>query len=143
VGKSKKVVIDTNVFISAFGWGGTPLKVVQLLEKEVIRNCVSEKILNELYGALNYHRIAFPVKFQTNILEFVLAYSDIYEPIFVNPKNRLNITPDPDDNQFIECALSAKAKFIITGDKSFLSLKKFEAIRIVTPRYFLQYITSD
>lgn len=138
MGKSKKVVIDTNVFISAFGWGGTPLKIVQLLEKKVIRNCVSEKILNELYGALNYHRMAFPVKFQTNILEFVLAYSDIYEP-----KKRLSITPDPDDNQFIECALSAKAKFIVTGDKSFLSLNKFETIRIVTPRDFLQHIPSD
>lgn len=138
MGKSKKVVIDTNVFISAYGWGGTPLKVVQLLGKEIIRNCVSDKILNELSSALTYHRIAFPVKLQTNILEFVLAYSDIYEP-----KRRLNITPDPDDNQFIECALSANAKFIITGDKSFLSLNKFEAIRIVTPKYFLQHITSD
>jgi predicted nucleic acid-binding protein len=32
VGKGEKVVIDTNVFVSAFGWGGTPLKVIELLE---------------------------------------------------------------------------------------------------------------
>jgi uncharacterized protein len=138
VGKSKKVVIDTNVFISAYGWGGTPLKVVQLLEKEVIRNCVSEKILEELHNAIAYRKIAFPVNLQTDILEYVLAYSDVYET-----KKRFAVTPDPDDNRFIECAISANAKFIITGDKSFLFLSNFKDIRIIAPRAFLQLITSD
>jgi len=41
VGKNEKVIIDTNIFISAFGWGGRPLEVVELLEKEEIRNCIS------------------------------------------------------------------------------------------------------
>lgn len=45
MGKGEKVVIDTNVFVSAFGWGGTLLKVIELLEKGEITNCVSEEIL--------------------------------------------------------------------------------------------------
>jgi putative PIN family toxin of toxin-antitoxin system len=58
--KGKKVVIDTNVFISAFGWGGKPLRIIELLEKGEIRNCISEEILIELCSALAYPKINFP-----------------------------------------------------------------------------------
>lgn len=79
MGKGEKVVIDTNIFISAFGWGGKPLEVVELLEREKLRNCISEEIFNELFTALSYPKLGFPIKLQTEILEFVLAYSDFYE----------------------------------------------------------------
>jgi len=133
VGKNEKVIIDTNIFISAFGWGGRPLEVVELLEKEEIRNCISEGIFNELFVTLLYPKLSFPIKFQTEILEFVLAHSDFY-----TPKENLKLAPDPKDNKFIECALTANAKFIITGDKSFLSLKQFRGIKITTPEDFLK-----
>ena len=133
MGKGKKVVIDTNIFISAFGWGGRPLEVVELLEKEEIRNCISEEIFNELFVTLSYPKLSFSIKLQTEILEFVLAHSDFY-----TPKEKLKLTPDPKDNNFIECALTADANFIITGDKSFLSLKQFRGIKIITPEKFLK-----
>jgi putative PIN family toxin of toxin-antitoxin system len=133
VGKSEKIIIDTNIFISAFGWGGRPLEVVKLLEKKEIRNCISEEIFNELFVTLSYPKLSFPLKLQIEILEFVLAYSDFY-----TPKENLKLTPDPKDNKFIECALTADAKFIITGDKSFLSMKQFKGIKIITPEDFLK-----
>jgi putative PIN family toxin of toxin-antitoxin system len=133
VGKRQKVVIDTNVFISAFGWGGKPYKIMELLEKGRVRNCLSEEILAELIKSLAYPKLQFSPTVQANIIEFVLAYSDIYAI-----KEHLNITPDPDDNKFIECALSAEAKVIITGDKSLLSLQKFRKIKIISPEDFLQ-----
>lgn len=129
----KKVVIDVNIFISAFGWGGKPLRVVELLEKGKIRNCISEEILNELCIALTYYKLGFPKKLQANILEFVIAYSDIYEI-----ENHLNIASDPKDNKFIECALSSNARFLITGDKGLLSLKRFNGIEIITAKEFLK-----
>lgn len=133
MGKDEKVVIDTNIFISAFGWGGRPLKIIELLENGEIRNCVSEETFNELFEALTYPKLGFPIKLQTEILELVLAYSDFY-----SPKENLELTPDPEDNKFIECALSANASFIITGDKGLLSIKQFRNIKIVTPDDFLK-----
>ena len=53
MGTGQKVVIDTNVIISAFGWGGKPLEVTELLEKGEIRNGVSEETLNELIIAIS------------------------------------------------------------------------------------------
>jgi putative PIN family toxin of toxin-antitoxin system len=62
VGKGEKVVIDTNVFVSAFGWGGTPLKVIELLENGEIINCISEEILAELCSTLSYPKLDFPLE---------------------------------------------------------------------------------
>lgn len=132
MGKGEKVVIDTNVFISAFGWGGRPLEVIELLENREIRNCVTEEIIEEFVSAVSYSKLDFPKKLQTNILEFILAYSDIY-----TTKKHLSITSDPKDNKFIECALTANAEFIITGDKGLLSVKQLKGVTIITPDDFL------
>jgi len=133
VGKGEKVVIDTNVFISAFGWGGKPLRLIELLEAGEIRHCASEEIIKELLIAVSYPKLDFTHNVQSDILEFVLAYSDIYEP-----KESVNITSDPDDNKFIECALAARVKFVITGDRKFLSVKQFRNVKIITPDDFLR-----
>ncbi len=130
--ESEKVVIDTNIFISAFGWGGKPLKIIELLEAREIRNCISEEIIKELVSAVSYPKLDFPQELQTNIIEFILAYSDIYET-----KEHLSIASDTKDNKFIECALSSKAEFIITGDKGLLSVKQYKNIKIVSPEDFL------
>lgn len=129
----KKVVIDTNVFISAFGWGGKPLKLMDLLEQGAIRNCVSRETLEELVSALAYPKLSFSHTTQTHVLEFVLSYSDMYEP-----KERLNLASDPDDNKFIECAAAAHAGIIVTGDKKFQALKRHGRIRIMSAEDFLR-----
>ena len=133
MGKVEKVVVDTNIFISAFGWGGKPLKIIELLEKGDLRNCTSEDIIRELFASVSYPKLGFPLVIQTEILEFALAYSDIYE---IN--EFVEIVSDPEDNKFIECALASGAEFIITGDKSLLSIKKYKNIIIVTPEEFLR-----
>ncbi len=131
--KIQKVVIDTNVIISAFGWGGKPFQIMELLERGAVRNCISEQTLKELITALAYPKLAFSHAVQTSILEFVLAYSDVYDPV-----GRIDSAPDPDDNKFIECSVAANARIIITGDRRFLSLKKHGNVRILSPEDFLK-----
>ena len=104
-----------------------------MLERGVLRNCTSEDIVRELFAAVSYPKLGFPQVIQTEILEFVLAYSDIYEI-----KEHVRISPDPKDNKFIECALATDAKFIITGDKGLLSVKQHRGIKILTPEDFLK-----
>ena len=67
MGKIQKVVVDTNVIISAFGWGGKPLQIMELLERGEMRNCVSEHTLKELIAALAYPKLAFSHATQTNM----------------------------------------------------------------------------
>ncbi len=137
MGKSKKVVIDTNIFISAFGWGGKPFKIIELLESSGIVNCISEDITLEVSRALAYPKLDFQQKLQSDILEFIIAHSR-----FFVSKKTLNVAPDPNDNILIECALSAKARFIITGDKKLLAMKKYRDIKFVSPENFLEILSK-
>jgi predicted nucleic acid-binding protein len=46
------------------------------------------------------------------------------------------ICRDPDDDQILSCALSAKADYLVTGDMDLLDLKEFRGTRILTPGAF-------
>src|SRR5207244_12796330 len=67
------------------------------------------------------------------IQEEVLPYAEV-----VKPKRRLRVVQrDPSDNKFVECAVAAKARVIISGDKELLSLGRYRQIRIQSPAQFL------
>ena len=55
----------------------------------------------------------------------------------VAPTRRVKVCRDPDDNVVIETALAGQAAYIVTGDEDLLALKRYESVRIVTPRSFL------
>jgi predicted nucleic acid-binding protein len=44
---------------------------------------------------------------------------------------------DPDDNRFLELAVSGKATHILTGDADLLALHPFRGVPILTPQDFL------
>lgn len=134
MGKVTKVVIDTNVFISGFGWDGKPEAVIDLLENGAISNFITLGIFEELKRVVSYPKLKFSSSLQTKITEFVFSYSR-----FINSGKPVSvIDEDPDDNKFIECALSAHASFIISGDPHLLALGQYENIIIVTPAQFLE-----
>ena len=47
------------------------------------------------------------------------------------------VCDDPDDDKFIACAISGRAKYIVSGDKHLLKESGYEGLKIVTPRQFL------
>lgn len=134
MGAIPKVVIDTNVFISAFGWDGKPEAVLLMMERRRIVNCMSSAIYAELQKVVAYPKLKFSPALQVNILEFVFAWS-----CFVQPNETIAvITDDPDDNKFLACAVAARAAFIISGDPHLLGLGSFRSIPVVTPVQFLE-----
>ena len=48
MGEGTKVVLDTNVYVSAFGWGGKPDDCFQLVIDGEVQNYVSPKLLDEV-----------------------------------------------------------------------------------------------
>lgn len=63
----------------------------------------------------------------------------IYKQIMVKIKV---VKDDPDDNKFIECAVTNKANYIISGDNHLLNLRHYEDIRILSPKEFLNCFNS-
>ncbi len=130
-----RVVLDTNVFISALFWKGAPYQIFRKILEGAILNFVSPQILKELKERLLY-KFKLPPEKVKEYLEAIVFNSKI-----TYPKKKLNVVKkDPSDNKIIECALEAKASFIISGDKHLLEIKRYKGIKIVTPREFLVQI---
>jgi uncharacterized protein len=53
----------------------------------------------------------------------------------------VNVSPDPDDNHILECALTSKSDVIVTGDDHLLQIGTFEDIQIIKPREFLDVLS--
>jgi putative PIN family toxin of toxin-antitoxin system len=61
--------------------------------------------------------------------------------IRVTPRKQLIVTRDPDDNKVLECALEARADYVVTGNTRDFPAQ-FQDIRIISPRSFLTILAS-
>jgi putative PIN family toxin of toxin-antitoxin system len=133
MGTVTKVVIDSNVFISAFGWDGKPEAVLHLLEQGRLRNHTTEEMIAELKRVVAYPKLKFSPFLQVKILEFVFSWSVFVQPVEI----AAIVTDDPDDDKFIACAVAAGASHIISGDPQLLTVGSYKNIQIMTPSQFI------
>jgi putative PIN family toxin of toxin-antitoxin system len=127
----RRVVFDTNIFLSAFTFGGKPEVVFEMARAGRIQLIVSTSILGELASILKS--------------KFVWDEEDIREALMVGgrhaelvkPGIRLRVLEDDADNRVLECAVEGHAEWIISGDHPLLSLKEFRGIPIVRVSDFL------
>jgi putative PIN family toxin of toxin-antitoxin system len=131
-----KVVIDTNVLISALNFGGKPAQILRLFIRGEIEVYISSFILNELKRIL---REKFEWE-EDRIADVIRRIRE--KAIEVHPKRKvLLIKEKRDDNRILECALEGKARYIISGDKRhLLPLKKYRGIKILSPGEFLRVV---
>ena len=128
-----RVVIDTNVYISAIFWGGKPRQVIDLGRDNKIQIFTSEDIEKEISNKLM-------TKFGLNSSEagnVMTDFSTFTKPIKISKRIHA-VIDDPDDDKFIECAVECGAGFIISGDKHLLKLKKYKGINIINAAIFLK-----
>lgn len=137
VKKPPKVVLDTNLLISALIFGGKPEQIYNLvLEKQII-GMTSSILLAELTEVLTK-------KFNFELIR-VEQLEKIIKKHFkmVNPRQTVKILQDIDDNRVLEAAMTGKCSHIVTGDSDLLTLKTFRRIRILTPNDFLEIIQNN
>lgn len=129
-----KLVLDTNILISAIAFGGKPEEVLNLVLDEKVIAVTSPILLAEFQEV---YKKNFPLKF----VDFELTLERI-EEIFkmVKPKRSLKIVRDEDDNRVLEAAVEGNCDFIITGDKDLLDLGKYKKINIMKADEFLEII---
>ena len=134
----KKVIIDTNVLISALGWGGKAYEIVNLGLAGSFRWIISKPLLDELIHALNYSKLDFIVKEEKE--GFISTVSEVAEFVEVAQKLVQEFV-DPKDIIFLECALETDADYLVTGDKDLLKLKSIGKTKIIPPAKFLSILT--
>jgi hypothetical protein len=131
---SVKVVVDTNVLVSALLFGGIPAQLIPLWQRGKIKPLASKEIIDEYLRVFTYPKF----KLTEEDVNFLLYHEILphFEVIDVESGPRI-IKRDPEDDKFIRCALAGKAKFIISGDQHLLSLKSCQKIKILSPADFL------
>ena len=131
-----RVVVDTNVLISALFFGGLPERIFLAGVRGEIELLTSLSLLRELERVLKE-------KFKVDAhsaREMIDAVKSVAEVVEVTSRTRMILRPD-DDNRVLECAIDGGAKFIVTGDtKHILPLKEYGGVRILSPSEFVKYL---
>jgi putative PIN family toxin of toxin-antitoxin system len=132
--ESKRIVIDTNVVVSALLFGGIPGKLVHLWKSRDIQPLVSKEVIDEYLKVLAYPKVGLSED-EINFILFqeILPY---FEAVGIEP-GPVIIRDDPSDDRFIRCAEAGNARMIISGDEHLLTLKFYKEIKILTPSQFL------
>ena len=133
-----KLILDVNVIISAVLYGGnceTLLRVIQISTHRY-ELCFSDELVNELNSVVKRkfkrHRLLFD-----EIQELLLVRGTMFQP-----KARILVCRDRNDNYLLELCEESNSDYLITGDKDLIELKSWGKTRILKPSEFLNYLEN-
>lgn len=132
------VALDTNVLVAAVVFGGAPRRVMEAVIQGQLRIALSRPLLEELLSVLEGSKFQMPPQTTQLLADELVAIATI-----VHPRRKITaISRDPDDDRVLDCAVAANAAYIISGDDDLLTLRKYRAIRIMSPGQFLRTVLA-
>ncbi len=134
-----KVVLDTNVVLSAVLFGGKPRQILEAAVGGTIRICISGPTIAELGAVLHRPKFGFGPQTVQAIISEMIAIAEWVEP----RKHRGLVKDDPEDNMFLDCAIEANVDYLVSGDHHLLSIGKCEGVRIVNPDGFVEVLARE
>lgn len=136
-----KVVLDTNVLISALISKGYPSKILEtILTNFEIKLCLSEEVFNEYTEVLARPKFSQIKEFYTNAY-FVLQQLR-KKANFFRPTRNVELLSDKSDNKFLELSLESKADFLITGNFKDFNIPQFRNTKILSPKEFYTILST-
>jgi len=136
----QKVVIDTNIFVAGLLDSKSSSNfIIELFLQDKFTLLISPSILRELKEILTRRPLARLANRPVN--EFLITLEKKAEKVSPTEKVRV-IKDDPQDNKFLECALTGEADFIVSGDHHLLNLGKFKGINILNSRQALKRLKA-
>jgi len=126
-----KLVLDTNTIISAFFWEGNEAELFRKIEQGKAKLYITSEILKEVEEVIKRPKFDRVMKnaglTPDQIMQKIVSLSHLV----IAPKITVKVCRDEKDNKFLECAKSAKADYLISGDEDLLSLKEYNGMFIV------------
>lgn len=128
-----RLVMDTNIVISAaLKPQGLERAALILAITKPARLYISDPIFDEYSDVLARSMLHIRKGIRAQILQMIRNRSSV-----ITPTRNLDVTSDPGDNLFLECAETARADYLITGN-----LKHFPRFwrntKIVSSREFIE-----
>lgn len=133
-----RVVVDTNVILSALLFGGQPQKVLDLIRLFEIELYLSPFILDEIDKIL-FRKFHWPKRERRRLNVLLSSQAIIVHPTYLPSV----IKACPADNHILACAWEAKVDVLVSGDKKhILPLKVWEGMRVMSPSDFLEFLVG-
>lgn len=130
-----RLVIDTNVVVSAaLKPEGLQRTVVLLAMRKPARWYISEAILSEYSTVLARPELKIRKSLRQQFLQLIKNHAH-----FVTPSRLDQVTFDPDDNMFVECADRARADYLVTGNQRHFP-KFWKNTKVISSSEFLSVI---
>ena len=129
-----RIVLDSNVIISAFLFGGQPGHILHRVIEGSLQCFISLPILDEIRDILQRPKFGLS---SDRALDLVEQLHDICRVVTPGKSIRA-ISADPDDNRVLECAAEAGARIIVSGDSHLLAPGQWRGIRILSPADFVK-----
>ena len=134
-----KIVLDTNVIVSALNFPGNERRVLDLAQRGRYDLCLSPFILQEVSGVL-VRKFRWSEQRTGQAIRMLRAVATILEP-----QRRPSVIQGNDaDNRILECAVEVSADYLVTGDRQhLLPLKEHEGAQMVTSVQFLSVLEQE
>jgi uncharacterized protein len=127
-----RLVIDTNVLVSAALKPESLQRTTLLLAvTKPARLYVSRPIVEEYAEVLSRPELRIRRGLRLQLLQLIKNHSHVVAPL-----RRLQVASDPDDNMFLECADTAGADYLVTGNQKHFPIF-WKKTKIITPREFI------
>ncbi|MDR3012355.1 MAG: putative toxin-antitoxin system toxin component, PIN family [Chitinispirillales bacterium] len=134
-----KTVLDVNMFVSAYLYGGVPKAVLKRAVRMLDTLFITDDILADIEKT--FRKPKFDLS-NENVVSFLDDIRKYARKVIVSPQHKaVGVCRDADDDKILECAHAAQADYIITGDNDLLDLKKHHSVKIITARKYLDIVT--
>jgi putative PIN family toxin of toxin-antitoxin system len=129
-----RTVLDTNVFVSGVFFGGPPHRILELWRDRRIRLAVSAEILHEYRRVGRRLAVSHPGVDLEPFLTLLAVYADIVRALPLAER----VCDDRADDMFLACALAARTRVVVSGDRHLLKVSGYRGVEVVRPRDFLE-----
>lgn len=134
-----KVVLDSNIYVSAFGFDRGPETIINLGLATNFKIYSSLYIIEEVVRVL-HEKLGMSERFAVLAGKRIRRFSTEVVPVRGSLDDSAPI--DPKDGPIIKTCLASRADFLVTGDKELFSLT-VRGLKIISPAHFLRHLRTQ
>lgn len=138
----QKLIIDTNVMVSALIQKSFPFFIVQMVLDKKAELCISGPMMREYLEVLSRPKFSKFPEFQRNAELLIIRIQSFCQ--YFETDATLDIISDEADNRLLELAQVSKADYLITGNTKDFTMSRYQDTRTLTPReYWEEYMPGS
>ena len=134
----KRLVLDTNVLVSALITNGKPKELLLRAASGEFQLVFSAEILREFIAVIDDAKFRKYVT-EEEIIEFLEVLGIIGQTVKVKSRTKI-VEDDPSDDVVLNTAYDGKCDYVVSGDNGLLRIKESRMIQIVTARRMLELL---